>query len=321
MDDYIKKMFLEDVSEFYDGHAPTPAANNLFTVRDVDSLRLNKELADEFHTLTAKLLFLSMRARPDILTAVSFLCTRVSKPNVDDRHKLRRVMQYLRSTPDLHLTLECENLASLHWFVDASYAVHPDMRSHTGGVLIMRKVAVVSGSTKQRINTKSSTEAELVGVDDFMGRILSVRYFIEAQGYDVGPSTLYQDNKSSILLEKHGQASSSKRTRHINVRYFFITDRVKHKEINIEYCPTKEMVGDFFTKPLQGRLFYKLRSLVLNHDVSDHNQSGGQQECVGAHVQSPDRQTDRSLSSHGVMISKEVNGKQQPPPQKSHSVE
>jgi hypothetical protein len=97
-----------------------------------------------------------------------------------------------------------------------------------------------------------------------MSRILSVRYFVEAQGYPLGPTTVYQDNKSSILLEKHGQASSSKRTRHINVRYFFVTDRVHNKEINIEYCPTKEMVADFFTKPLQGQLFYKLRAAVLN---------------------------------------------------------
>jgi hypothetical protein len=263
MEEYIEKMLKEDVPEFYDGQAATPAANNLFIVRPEDT-RLDKETADEFHTLTAKLLFLSMRARPDILTAVSFLCTRVSCPTVDDRCKLRRVIRYLRSTKELHLTLEGDNVASLHWFIDASYAVHPDMKSHTGGVMIMGKGAIVSGSNKQKLNTKSSTEAELVGVDDFMSRILSVRYFVEAQGYPLGPTTVYQDNKSSILLEKHGQASSSKRTRHINVRYFFVTDRVHNKEINIEYCPTKEMVADFFTKPLQGQLFYKLRAAVLN---------------------------------------------------------
>ena len=105
-----------------------------------------------------------------------------------------------------------------------------------------------------------------MGVDDYMGKIISTRYFIEAQGYPVGPSIVHQDNKSSILLETNGQ-SSSKRTRHINVRYFFVTDRVKHKEITIQYCPTKQMVADYFTKPLQGALFYKLRSIVLNMDA------------------------------------------------------
>lgn len=81
----------------------------------------------------------------------------------------------------------------------------------------MGRGAVMSGSNKQKINTKNSTEAELVGVDDFMGRILSVRYFIEQQGYNVGPTTVYQDNKSAILLERKGSASSTKRTKHINV--------------------------------------------------------------------------------------------------------
>jgi len=267
MDDYTEKL-LSECPEFFDGEAPTPAANNLFTVRgDSKSYKIPEDQADEFHRITAKLLFLSLRARPDILTAISFLCTRVSNPDIDDRHKLRRVIRYLRANPKLHLTLESDNVASMQWFVDASYGVHPDMRSHTGAVMTMGKGAVISGSNKQKLNTKSSTEAELVGVDDYMAKILSVRYFTEDQGYPVGTTTVHQDNQSTILLEKNGPASSSKRTRHINIRYFFVTDRVNKKEIKIEYCPTKEMVADFFTKPLQGCLFYKLRALILNMDA------------------------------------------------------
>ena len=72
-----------------------------------------------------------------------------------------------------------------------------------------------------------------------------------------------QDNKSSILLEQNGKASSSKRTRHINIRYFFITDRVNMKEISLHWCPTKEMVADFWTKPLQGSHFRKLRDYIM----------------------------------------------------------
>ena len=126
------------------------------------------------------------------------------------------------------------------------------------------KGSIVSMSTKQKLNTKSSTEGELVGVDDAMPRILWTRYFIQAQGYPVDASIVYQDNQSAILLEKNGTASSSKRTRHIHIRYYFITDRIRSNEITVEYCPTKEMVGDFFTKPLQGSLFYKLRARILN---------------------------------------------------------
>ena len=204
------------------------------------------------------------RARPDIQTAVAFLTTRVTKPDVDDEKKLARVMKYLRGTTELTLTLEVGDLTVMKWWVDASYAVHPDMRSHTGGTFSLGKGSIYSTSIRQKLNTKSSTEAELVGVSDVMAQILWTRYFLEHQGYNIKTSILYQDNQSAILLEKNGRASSGKRTRHLNIRYFFIADRVTTKEIEIQYCPTAEMRGDFFTKPLQGALFRRFRLEILN---------------------------------------------------------
>ena len=77
---------------------------------------------------------------------------------------------------------------------------------------------------------------------------------------------MYQDNKSAILLEENGKKSSSKRTRHLNIRYFFITDQVEKKNIQIEYCPTEDMVGDFMTKPLQGDKFKKFARDIMNDE-------------------------------------------------------
>jgi len=84
-----------------------------------------------------------------------------------------------------------------------------------------------------------------------------------AQGYSVTDNVLAQDNKSSILLERNGKASSSKRTKHINIRYFFVTDRIAKGELKVEWCPTLEMIGDYMTKPLQGSLFCKFRDLIM----------------------------------------------------------
>ena len=78
----------------------------------------------------------------------------------------------------------------------------------------------MSYSWKQKINMKSSTEAEIVGVDDFLAYILWAIYFLQEQGYDLEPSLVYQENLSAILLEMNGKASSSKRTKHIKVKYF-----------------------------------------------------------------------------------------------------
>jgi hypothetical protein len=66
-----------------------------------------------------------------------------------------------------------------------------------------------------------------------------------------------------MKLENNGKASSGKRTRHIAIRYFFITDRIASKEVTVQYCPTKQMVADYFTKPLQGALFYKFRDQIM----------------------------------------------------------
>jgi hypothetical protein len=131
MFDYIENM-LKELPVDMDGESATPAPNHLF---EVNSEKLEKDKADMFHHNVAKLLFLCKRARPDIQTAVAFLCTRVKGPDADDYKKLARVMKYLNGTADMPLTLESDNINIMKWWVDASFAVHPDMKSHTGGVM------------------------------------------------------------------------------------------------------------------------------------------------------------------------------------------
>jgi KUP system potassium uptake protein len=144
------------------------------------------------------------------------------------------------------------------------------------------KGSVFSMSRKQKINTKSSTEAELVGVDDGMPHIVWTRKFMEAQGYTISDNVVFQDNQSAMLLEKNGRSSSGRRTRHIDIRYFFVADRVKNGELRIEYCPTDDMLADFFTKPLQGSKFRTFRCRILNLSESvDHSSRTDPQECVG----------------------------------------
>ena len=268
MVDYINKMLTELPTDM-NGVAPSPAANHLFKVNDSDPKKLDKDTSDMFHRNVAKLLFLSKRARPDIQTSVAFLCTRVKEPDHDDYKKLARVMKYLRGTRTLPLRLKADDSGVMKWWVDGSFAVHPDMRSHTGGTMSLGKGSPINTSTRQKLNTKSSTETELVAVDDVMPQILWSRSFLEAQGYKVSDNVVYQDNQSAMLLERNGKRSSSKRTRHIDIRYFFVTDRIESKEMRVEYCPTGDMVADFFTKPLQGAAFRKFRDTILNVNERD----------------------------------------------------
>jgi hypothetical protein len=264
MHDYIKEC-IDEFPEEIKSSSNSPAAAHLFDVND-DCNKLSKEQSEIFHKIVAKLLFLCKRARPDIQTAVAFLTTRVSKSDLDDWKKLKRCLQYLYGTIDLMLTISADNLTVIKWWVDASYAIHPNMKSHTGAALSLGRGIIFGKSAKQKLNTKSSTEAEIVGVSDVSSQIFWTLYFLMSQGYEVSENRLYQDNKSSILLEKNGKMSSGQRTRHINIRYFFIKDRVEKEEVNIIYCPTEHMIADFFTKPLQGKLFIEFRNKILGID-------------------------------------------------------
>ena len=204
--DYVNGI-LSKAPDDMDGISNTPAAGYLFETRD-NAKKLDEKKAVFFHYLTAKLLFLCKQARPDIQTAVAFLGTRVREPDEDDYKKLGRVVCYLRGSKDMPLTLEGKNPILIKWFVDGSFATHPNMKSHTGATMTMGSGLVYSTSVKQKINTKSSTEAELVAVNDVLGQILWTRYFIQSQGYDTKPSKLMQDNKSAIILESNGRSSS-----------------------------------------------------------------------------------------------------------------
>jgi hypothetical protein len=210
------------------------------------------------------LLYLSKRTRPDLQTPVSFLTTRVRLPDVDDWKKLGRCLRFLRDTKNDSHTLEADGSGIIRWWIDASFAVHPDMKSHTGAAMSMGKGCVYAVSRRQRLNTTSSTEAELVGVGDVMGLVLWTRRFLKAQGYTVSDNIVYQDNQSAMLLENNGRMSSSKRTRHIDIRYFFVTDNIKKGNMRVEYCPTDDMLADFFTKPLQGTKYRQFRAMILN---------------------------------------------------------
>ena len=263
MIDYVEGM-LADLPVDMAGESATPAADHLFQVNTDDPIKLDKEKLQFFHHYVTKSLFLCKRGRPDIQTGVAFLCTRVRYPYEDDCEKLRKMLQYLRSTWRMYLTLEADDLRVIKWWVDASYAVHPDMRSHTGGTMTLNKVGVYSTLTRQKLNTKSSTESDLVGSENLMPQVPWMQYFMEAQGYGINYNVMYQDNQSTMRMEKNGRGSSGKRTRHIAIRYFFIADQISNKELRAEYCPTGYMVSDFFTKPLQVALFRRLRDVILN---------------------------------------------------------
>jgi hypothetical protein len=256
MKDYLKEAILE-FGEPITRSAATPAKRDLFEVED-QGQTLEKSRSETFHSVAAKLLYVSKRGRLDTQLTVAFLCTRVSKSTEEDWTKLKRLLEYIKGSIDIFRVIGADDLGKMMTWVDASYAVHRDMKSHTGGVVSFGTGALMSKSSKQKINTKSSTEAELVGASDYLPHAIWAKKFLEGQGYMLEENIFYQDNQSAIRFEKNGRKSCGQNSRHIDIRYFFIKDRLEIENLEVKYCPTEQMLADFFTKPLQGSLFRKL---------------------------------------------------------------
>ena len=163
------------------------------------------------------------------------------------------------------MILSADNLYVIKWYVDSSFVVHPDFCSHTGVIMTYGRGSLQSMSKKQKLNTRSSTKAELVGADDASTLILWTKLFMENQGYTIEKNILFQDNKSTILLKNNGKKSSSKRTRALNIHYFFLTDQIRKGNIQVEYCLTALIIADYFTKPLQGKLFAKFKKAIMGY--------------------------------------------------------
>ena len=180
--------------------------------------------------------------------------------------KLKRVLEFLNGSREDVLTLGAESLEELLGFIDSAFAVHEDMRSHSGGGSSFGRGFFMNLSKKQKMNTGSSTEAEVVGVSDYAPNTIWLLNFLEAQGYKMRSSVLFQDNESAIKLLRNGKKSSSRRTRHLDIRLFNIKDKLAEKGITVAYCPTDKMVADFFTKPLQGAQFRRLRRVIMGMD-------------------------------------------------------
>ena len=242
-------------------HAPTPASNDLFTI-DATSPPLTNKDKLAFHTTTAKLLYLSKRTRPDIQLAIAFLTTRVQHPTAQDKQKLHRTLAYLNSTKSLPLRLAGPGNFQLNIFIDASYATHHDMKSHSGSIVSLNGSTITSTSKKQRLNTKSSCEAELVAVSDCIYDVLRLKYLLEEMGFSVPPPVLEQDNKSTITLLECGRPASAQ-SKHIAIRFFFASDLLIRKEITMKYCETNKMTSDILNKPIQGLHFIQLRNDLL----------------------------------------------------------
>jgi hypothetical protein len=256
------------------GTSVIPSDKNLLKAHDKTPPDL-KQLA--LHNIYDNKTFLSIimsinfltYTRPDLLFTTSFLCTRSSNPSKHDWVKLFKLLRYINCTKNMYMKLQPSDLI-IKCQTDASDAVHSDSRSQSGvlvyfGSMQHEKAAVVyAKSNKQALTTKSSCESELVSIQDGIDEVIFLRQLLNELGYtQSSPTPIFQDNLSTIHLAENGNGSYT-RTKHINRKYFYVTDKINDKQITMKHLPTHEMSADILTKAVLGKLFRTHVNRIMN---------------------------------------------------------
>ena len=166
------------------------------------------------------------------------------------------------------LALRADGSGCLSWHCNATFALHDDFRSHTGSTFLMGDGAITSLSRKQGMNTRGSTNAEVVATDKIVSPMIWTQLFLEAQGYPVKENILYQDNKSAMLLETNGHKSAVKCSCYLNIQYFYITNQKAKSHIDIKYCLTDKMIRDYMMKPMHGAKFDGFHQQIMHLPVA-----------------------------------------------------
>ncbi|KAF0706887.1 hypothetical protein AaE_013900 [Aphanomyces astaci] len=205
------------------------------------------------------LMYLMVATRPDNATAVGAASQFLERPGRQHWNAVKRIFQYLQGTQDFGIHYERVE-RSVCGYSDADWAGDVDTRHSTSGYCFLLNNGIVSWkSHKQRTVALSSTEAEYMGLTEAAQEALWMKALLQELGEleDGVPITIWEDNQGSIALAKNTE--HHRRTKHIDIRYHFIREKVASADIELKYCPTSDMIADIFTKPLPAVQFSKLR--------------------------------------------------------------
>ena len=211
--------------------------------------------------------YISTATRPDISVAVSVLSSYMSEPSKDHWNGVKRIFRYLKETMNFGLKFtaedeERENGDELHGYSDANWAGDVDTGRSTSGYVFKVANCTVSWSSKKQASvTKSTTEAEYVTLSQATQEAIWLRRLLS----DIGcrseePTVIFEDNQGAIEISKN--AKFHNRTKHIDVRFHFIREKVLLNEVKVIYLSTEEMLADVMTKELTKGKFEKLRNML-----------------------------------------------------------
>lgn len=258
--------YIKDILERYQPSREfaTPHDEALFNrpKTDEDSPQAN---ITEFLSILMKLMFLATRTRPDILTAVCGLSTKAKSPQLCDMQRIDRIIGYLKKHPDIKLKCNVRDI-NIHAYMDAAWNVHRDAKGHSGIIITLGHYGfpIVCKSQKQKVVTRSSTEAELVCLFSGIDILLYIRRIGQFMGISSNnPIPVFQDNTSTITMAYMGRGSTNSNSKYMDLKYFWIKEHLDNKTLRLEYLSSPQMSADFFASPRIGSNFRELRSVIM----------------------------------------------------------
>jgi hypothetical protein len=265
---YIKKC----ITEFETAHGTLtkstyPVNLDIFVEDRGDKSLLSDKQSLDYLSLVMTLMFAAIRTRPDILLGVTFLATKVKSPTKRDWNDLTRIFGYLKASPEFSLSFQRGQGCRLEIYADASFKVHDDTCGHSGMIIKLFGNLIYFKSGKQKLVTKSSTEAELIALDDAATYSAWLRTFLsEVNLSPDGPTIIYQDNKSTMVMAENGRGEF-KRTKHIANRFYWVKQFIDGNEVVLIYLPTDDMLADFMTKAIKGKKFWTFLGQINNFKI------------------------------------------------------
>ncbi len=227
----------------------SPTTKEMYNVSD-QWKKLSEDERKWYHSKTAKLLYLAKCARPNILTAVIFLCTRVQGATYEDKQKLKRVLGYLKGTADRKLFVCAQREKKIVAYIGAAYAVHDNSKSHSGVMIYVGDTLAYVSSKKQKCMSKSPTEAELIALTNNLGLIELFREFLEfVTQRSVPMPTIYQDCSAvvSLVMKRGGKT----RTKHLRARMNLAKEMLDEARAEVVHVKAPAMKADGLTKPYE----------------------------------------------------------------------
>lgn len=208
------------------------------------------------------LMYLTVATRPDICYAVNLASRFMENPADIHVNSVKRILKYLKGTPNYGIKFKSENNLKFCGFSDADYAGDLDSRRSTSGYVFQLGDSIISWcSERQKTVALSTTESEYIAATHAMKELVWLRHLLAEllPRRNIDP-IFYMDNQSAIRLVKNPEFH--KRTKHIDVKYHFIREKYEEKLFVLEYMPTENQIADIMTKSLAKQRFQCLREMM-----------------------------------------------------------